>query len=86
MTVTKENIVEKHLQCINDVLNYDYYVSRFKLIANQYHPLEMTDCGAIHTFWNEVWFSLPDSPVIHRHPFNLICDLAEGSYLEPEDE
>ena len=80
--ITTETVVASHRECINAVADYDYYVNIFSIVAKNRQIMEMDDPTEICTFWNDFWYALPDTKAIHRAPFDLVCDLAEGSYLE----
>lgn len=79
------SVVEMHKSAINLIYQKDYYISLFEKLSS-FHVdkvFDMTDEEKICSFWNDFWFSLPDNNSIRREPFFLICDLAEGEYLEP---
>lgn len=80
-----ESVVEQHKLAVNLIYQKDYYVSRFEKVAahSAEKVFDLVDEKKICIFWNDFWFSLPDSGNIRRDPFFLICDLAEGAYLEP---
>jgi hypothetical protein len=75
-----------HRVCVKEILDNDFYTRLFELtIAQEGLTLEsllaFDNVDKVFGFWNAFWFNLPDSPSIHRHPFYLVCDLAEGDYL-----
>lgn len=74
-------IQQKHKELIEAVLAYDYYVTLFNQVKAS-SEIDESDPQSITDFWNDFWFALPDSPAIHREPFNRICDIAEGNYLD----
>jgi hypothetical protein len=77
-------VSEMHKQAIQAIYSTDYYVEIFHKIAS-FSPekvYDMEDEVKICDFWNTFWFALPDNKNIRREPFFLICDLAEGGYLE----
>ena len=82
------NTIDKHKAVITEIFSHDYYVERFLRVVTRKYPNtnerieDETNLSKICSFWNEFWFELPDSPSIHCGPFYMICDLAEGSYLE----
>jgi len=85
------DIKAMHVSVIDKVFMKDYYVSIFSRVLESKNMsleqlVDMNDPEAICTFWNVFWFALPDSMNIRREPFFEICDLAEGSYLIPEDD
>ena len=80
-----ERIYNLHKHAIEEILREGYYVERFWNIVVPLYPetkvQDETDLDKICSLWNTFWFSLPDSRVIHGYIFNLVCELAEGSYL-----
>jgi hypothetical protein len=84
-----DDIIARHNQLILDIVKEEYYVATYKWTSenrvDKTPPHEMTDLKQICLFWNDFWFLLPDSPVIHRHPFSDVCYLAEGEYCEEDD-
>ena len=81
MQVTSMNLIECHRELHKLIYAYDYYVSIYEQIVEKY-PVDMADPESIHSFWNNFWYALPDTRAIQRDPFNFICDMAEGSYLQ----
>jgi len=81
MNANIEHLVQEHRVCMEQVVANEYHVNAFELVVSR-HPgiLECTDPAEIVSFWNEFWWELPDSPVIHRAPFSRICDICE---IEP---
>lgn len=80
-----ERISNLHNSCVEAVLENDYFISHFNFVKDN-TPVDENDPISICKFWNKFWDVLPDTPLIRRIPFYQICDLAEGSYLEPDDE
>lgn len=77
------NIKSKSVEVMNEVRSNEYYIDLFSKalkqnnmtfdsIRNHEHN-EMT----LIEMWNDFWYLLPDSPAIHCHPFNQVCDLVE---------
>lgn len=81
-------IAFKHRKVYNDVYNNDYYLLLFEQVCEKYGGLGeafgLQDPNKINLFWNDFWYSLPDSQSIRREPFYAICELAEGDYLNGE--
>jgi len=71
---------EEHVNLVEKVYAYDYYVDIFKVVRKHYMDRRMS----MYTphFWNDFWLELPDSPAIRRAPFFEICDLAERIFDE----
>lgn len=86
MNITMDNVVEAHQKCIADIAAYDYYAHIYRKLSEAVDPVTITDPAAICGFWNDFWCALPDHMAIHRNPFDLICDIAEGSYLDEDIE
>lgn len=79
------DVIATHRECISAVYIQQYYVDHFLQVVEMYPDAELlTNPYEICSFWNEFWESLPDTPEIRRPPFFMICDLAEGSYLEDD--
>ncbi len=76
MIITKENIQQVHPYCIEQVIINNYYTHIANSLLEKYG--EPDTPTSIVLFWQHYWESLPDSPAIHRHPFDLICDIAEN--------
>lgn len=80
------NPIQLHKEVIEEIKNTDYFFTLYiNLVVKEYPDTRIEDeqnQEKICSFWNIFWFLLPDSPSIHRGPFNKICELAEGSYLE----
>lgn len=77
-------LTERHKKLIETIYAKDYYVHIFEHVKNKCIVNE-NDPQSINIFWNEFWFALPDSPVIHRAPFNEVCNMAEGEYLDEQN-
>ena len=80
----------QHKEALNAVFEHEYYPGILKEVMNHYgydlvSITNETSPESICNFWNEFWFNLPDGEEIRTYPFFLICDLAEGDYLRPED-
>ena len=70
-------LFELHNECVKAVFENDYYVAIFKAImSGKFH--DVLDENDIIEFWNCFWFELLDNKSIHRHPFNMICDICES--------
>lgn len=81
--ITKANVAIAHKKCIAQVAENDYYPRAYEVAVGILgEPDNITDASTICRFWNIVWAALPDTIEIHRAPFYLICDLAEGDYLD----
>ncbi len=76
-------IQQKHKELIELIYAYDYYVRIFNQVKEKC-PVDENDANSVTSFWNDFWFALPYSPAIHRPPFNQICDIAEGNYLNEQ--
>lgn len=79
--ITKQNLVEQHKKLVEAVYAYDYYVAAFEYVKDSF-DLELNSPEQICTFWNNFWYALPDNPGIHRDPFERICEMAEGAYIQ----
>lgn len=83
-----QKLVAMHTRCINEVMSKDYYVGCFLNVVDyrEFDDLEevksLTDHSRIVSFWDAFWYALPDSPAIHREPFNLISEICEYDYRE----
>ena len=81
-------IAFEHRRVYNKVYECDYYIDLFEQICEKYGGLGETfglqNEEKINSFWNDFWYALPDSRSIHREPFDEICELAEGDYLNGE--
>lgn len=90
MNITPDNLLEAHQQCIADIEAYDYfqhvYARLYEIYETYGDPKDLTEPSTICEFWNDFWMRLPDHMAIHRQPFFLICDLAEGSYIEEDEQ
>ena len=75
------NIFEAHKKCWDAVEENDYYVGVLYKVFRQNHSV-IYSASVIKSFWNAFWYALPDSPSIHREPFNLICEICEGEFDE----
>lgn len=75
------NIFEAHKKCWDAVEENDYYVNVLYKVFRQNHSV-INSASDIKSFWNDFWYELPDSPSIHREPFNLICEICEGEFDE----
>lgn len=68
---------------ITRIYNEEYYVIIFESLLQKFNWTKeafadsATSPSDIITFWNDFWFLLPDSPVIHCPLFYDICDIAE---------
>lgn len=87
MLITLDNVAQAHQLCFDAIEEQDYYQRLVFAAIDRYDEegwdvTKTKDPNLICRFWNDVWAGLPDSRAIRREPFNLICDLAEGSYLE----
>jgi len=86
-----EDLVLMHTLCTNEVLHNDYYVDLFFTSVDQNEFVDLDelrntkDASRIVSFWDSFWFVLPDTISIHRHPFNLICDICEYHYKEYDE-
>lgn len=82
------NIAHEHRKVYDEVYKNQYYLDLFERVCLKNGGLgesyALQNPEKICSFWNTFWFGLPDSRSIHRHPFNLICDLAEGGYIQGE--
>lgn len=90
-------LIEMHLNCIEQVKLRDYYLNRFQEVAERTglawaHPetneiddtmlYRLDNPEKIVGFWNKFWCALPDSNAIHRKPFYQICDICEYDYRD----
>lgn len=64
----------------------EYYVTLFntclthkQMTSQGIDEHQYSDKQLINLF-NDFWTMLPDSPSIRRHPFGLVCDIAEGIF------
>lgn len=73
---------EKHKQLVDKCFSEEYYVGILDVLEGGFPSVETMTLDDISSFWNKFWWCLPDSRSIHRPPFNEICDMAEGSYLQ----
>lgn len=86
-----EDLVKMHTMCIDMVMSNDYYVDLFFAAVDRCEFADVdqlritTESSKIVSFWNRFWFALPDVSSIHRHPFNLICDICEFDYQEDDE-
>ena len=86
-----EDLISMHTSCIDEVLRNDYYVNLFFAVVDQNEFANIDElriaknASKIVSFWNSFWFVLPDTRSIHRHPFNLICDICEYDYREYDE-
>ena len=83
---TFHELLDLHSSTLNQIVEQDYYVDTLdstldSLAINLDTAHKMTNPEDIQSFWNELWYRLPDSKLIRRGPFFNICDLAEGAYL-----
>ena len=83
----KHQILSLHKSCIHELYAEQYYVSIFEGMLELYgfskeSLMKLENLNNICEFWNSFWFSLPDSKSIRRSPFFVVCELAEGEYLE----
>lgn len=77
------DVVSLHIQTMDQVVKNQYFVPLFNQIKGAFEDISTsTDPNIICEFWNAFWFELPDSTSIRRHPFDDICELAEGEYLD----
>ena len=83
--LTKDNVADEHHKLVEAIYAYDYYVKAFEYVQSSF-DLNLDNPEHICAFWNNFWFALPDNPAIRRDPFNRICDMAEGGYLDNDDE
>ena len=81
--LTKDNLVDEHHKLVEAIYAYDYYVKAFEYVKDSF-DLNLDDPEHICAFWNDFWYALPGHPAIHRDPFNRICDMAEGEYLNED--
>ena len=85
--ITKANVAIAHKKCIAQVAENDYYPRAYEVAVGILgEPVNITDASTICRFWNIVWGALPYTAEIHRAPFYLICDLAEGYYLDDGED
>jgi hypothetical protein len=79
-----KDTTQLHKMLINQIYNQDYYVPTFEKCASfdVDKVYNYTNEELICSFWSDFWYHLPDTPNIRRTPFFLVCDLAEGEYLE----
>jgi hypothetical protein len=68
---------EAHRRLDEIILANDYFVSTLTPIMDT--ATVSNSPGALCSYANRLWDALPDSMSIHRHPFYLICDYAEGN-------
>ena len=89
--MNSKELISLHMFCIDNVLSSDYYVDLFFTVIDhsKFADLDelrtITDVSRIVSFWNDFWYALPDTPAIHRHPFNTICDICEFDYREDDE-
>lgn len=86
MTEELMYIRDWHQALINQVYKNDYYVNLLDYVSKKFPPASEISLKEIHSFWNQFWIGLPDSRSIHRQPFNEICEICEGNYLQGEVE
>ena len=77
-------VLEVHKSTINRVVDENYYLEHFQEVSKRYPEIHLeSDPRVIQDFWDEYWFSLPDTPEIHDNTvFYDICDLAAGDVYE----
>ena len=84
------DINTKSRELVKLIYNHDYYVNRFEYVLNSNHMkkdeliLGNYDKIKVIQMWNDFWLALPDSPTIHRTPFNELCDLCENIFGSEE--
>lgn len=76
-------LAKKSIELANQIIEEDYYTSRFYAVLKQMNisletlrELNHSDSELI-MLWNEFWFLLPDSPVIRTKTFFDLCDLCD---------
>jgi len=90
------NIIAAHKQCVFDVYVEDYYVDVFESAVGRLNQRlgtsfttdtisDLVNAEDIVTLWNNFWIILPDSPSIHRPPFDLVCEICEYDYREDDE-
>jgi hypothetical protein len=85
-TMTKEEVREFHISVLESVFAEEYFTSKMKDTLFNYDldldaAYKIESVELIYSFWNDFWNRLPDDSSIHRTPFYMVCDLAEGDYL-----
>ena len=73
------NIFEAHRECLQNCIKEGYYTN---LLHSVMMDTVINTADDIKSYWNDFWYELPDSPSIHRPPFNLICSICEGEFDE----
>lgn len=80
MTTTSDDLSDWWLQAAIDadkaIHAEGYYLDIWAKVRPTLPWSELTKKEALKPF-QRFWEELPDSPAIHRHPFNSICNLAE---------
>lgn len=78
------DVLAKHAELLEAVRAEDYYLHIVNQIAEKWEG-KVKSAQDVCSFWNDVWYRLPDTPSIRRSPFFEVCDLAEGEYLEEQE-
>lgn len=80
------NYKEVAIKAKTAIYAVDYYVMSFNACLSNHQMTpegideqQYSDKQLIHLF-NDFWTMLPDSSSIRRHPFSLVCDIAEGIF------
>ncbi len=76
-----QQLIERHQDLIKEIIATDYYSELLQPIVESYAYQPLTPV-MINEFWNDFWYALPDSSVIHGPTFNKVCDLCDPGILE----
>lgn len=66
------------------VYSNEFYVSRWEYVKNGRDLQSLSD-DDLWSLLNEFWVALPDSRSIHREPFYDLCELCEGTMMQPTE-
>ena len=66
------------------VYSNEFYVSRWEYVKNGRDLQSLSD-DDLCSLLNEFWVALPDSMSIHREPFYVLCELCEGTMMQPTE-
>lgn len=79
-----KSIQEMSKELVEQMFKEDYYLGTLRReMSKRDFSIETLDSktyNELHSFWNGVWWRLPDSAAIRRHPFQLLCSICEGEF------
>lgn len=82
---TPQQVRQMHENLVKRIFAEDYYIKTYNFVAER-RKVDLDDPASINAFWNDFWYLLPDSSAIRKGPFIDMCIMAEGEYLDNEDE